>query len=159
MPDTKTLVVAAVIERDGRFLLGKRSLTKRSAPGVWHAVCGRVERGESEAESVQREVLEETGLWVRAVDQVCRAHTRDGTACIHWWRAETLDDRPARLLGDEHSELRWVSVEEMRDLYPVFPEDLTLFARFSRSGAWAGRSEGTGDGVRQEPTGAKATTL
>jgi 8-oxo-dGTP pyrophosphatase MutT (NUDIX family) len=130
MSDAKILVVAAVIEREGRFLLGKRSLTKRSAPGFWHAVCGRVEPGESEAESVQREVLEETGLSVRAVDQVCRADTRDGTACIHWWRVETLDDRPAQLLGDEHSELRWVNVREMRDLDPVFPEDLELFSRF-----------------------------
>jgi 8-oxo-dGTP pyrophosphatase MutT (NUDIX family) len=129
MSGAKIVVVAAVIEREGRFLLGKRSLTKRSAPGFWHVVCGRVEPGESEAESVQREVLEETGLAVRAVNQVCRTDTRDGTACIHWWRVATEDDRPAQLLGDEHSELRWVSAREMRDLDPVFPEDLELFSR------------------------------
>ena len=125
----KQLVVAAVIERNGRFLLGKRSLAKQSAPGVWHAVCGRVELGESEAEAVRREVLEETGLLVTATEQVWQADTRDGLACIHWWRVELLDDRPARLLQDEHSELRWVSVREMRDLELVFAEDIALFAR------------------------------
>ncbi len=44
-------------------------------------------------------------------------------------RLET-DDRPARLLQDEHTELRWLSVEEMRGLPDVFPEDIELFARW-----------------------------
>jgi 8-oxo-dGTP diphosphatase len=131
MPDTKLLVVAAVIEREGRFLLGKRNPAKRTAPGFWHALCGRVEPGETEAEAVQREVLEESGLWVRAIEQVWQADTRDGIARIHWWRAQTLDERPAQLLQDEHTELRWVSVQEMRDLGPVFAEDVELFARLS----------------------------
>jgi len=106
MSDSRLHVVAAIIERGGRFLLGKRSAAKRSAPGVWHAVCGGVEPGESEVDAVQREVWEETGLLVRAVAKVWQADTRDGTARIHWWRVETLDARPARLLQDEHSELR-----------------------------------------------------
>ena len=127
----KLLVVAAIIERDGRFLLGKRSLAKRSAPGFWHALCGRVEPGESEAEAVQREVLEESSLLVRAVEQVWQADTRDGSARIHWWRVQALDERQALLLQDEHSELRWVTVQEMRDLDPVFAEDIELFARLS----------------------------
>jgi len=128
---TKQLVVAAVIERRGRFLLGKRSLSKRSAPGFWHAICGRVEPGESEREALEREVLEETGLLVRATEQVWQADTRDGIARINWWRVSTLDDRPEQLLQDEHSELRWVTLREMRELEPVFQEDLELFARLS----------------------------
>ena len=131
MVAAKWLVVAAVLERGGRFLLGKRSPHKRSAPGVWHAVCGRVEPGESEAEAVEREVFEETGLLVRARRRIGQADTRDGLARIHWWRVDALDDRPARLLQDEHTELRWVSVAEMRQLSPVFDEDLELFARWS----------------------------
>ncbi len=134
------LVVAAVIERSGRFLLGKRSSIKRSAPGVWHAVCGRVEPGEAEAEAVEREVLEETGLLVRAVERVWQAVTRDGTARIHWWRVALLDERRERLLQDEHSELRWVSVREMQHLAPVFAEDVTLFARLAALGG--GRPDG-----------------
>ena len=131
MANAKLLVVAAVLERDGRFLLGKRSLSKSSAPGIWHALCGRVEVGESEAEAVQREVQEESGLLVRAIVQVWQADTRDGTARMHWWRVQTLDERQALLLQDEHTELRWVSVREMRDLDPIFTEDIELFARLS----------------------------
>lgn len=77
--------------------------------------------------------MEETGLRVRAREQVAQVSTRSGTARMHWWRVETLDDAPARLLDDEHSELRWVTVEEMRALDPVFDEDLALFARLTDS--------------------------
>jgi len=35
------------------------------------------------------------------------------------------------LLNDEHSELRWVSAREMRDLQPVFVEDVELFERLT----------------------------
>ena len=38
-------VVAAVLERDGRFLLGKRNAHKKAA-GYWCPICGGVEPGE-----------------------------------------------------------------------------------------------------------------
>ncbi len=127
--DGKAQVVAAVIEREGRFLVGKRSPHKTSAPGTWCAITGRIEPGETEAEAVAREVLEETGLRVQPIEKLCQSDTRDRSARIHWWSTAPLDDLPARLLNDEHSELRWVSVEDMRRLEPVFLDDVEIFAR------------------------------
>ncbi|MBA3544951.1 MAG: NUDIX domain-containing protein [Nannocystis sp.] len=124
----KVHVVAAIIERDGRFLVGKRSPHKQSAPGYWCAVCGRIEAGESQADAVVREVHEEVGLSVQAVEKVAECDTHDGSALIHWWLAAPLDDSRAALLGDEHTELRWVTLEEMRALDPVFAEDVEIFA-------------------------------
>lgn len=124
-------MVAALLERGGCFLLGKRSPHKQSAPGVWHAICGRVEPGESQAAALEREVMGETALAVRALDIVHEADTRDGRARIYWWTARILDERPARLAQDEHTELRWFSVSELRQLSPLFPEDLELFERWA----------------------------
>ena len=45
--DGKSRVVAAMIQRDGKFLVGRRSAAKTSAPGVWCAVMGRIETGET----------------------------------------------------------------------------------------------------------------
>jgi 8-oxo-dGTP pyrophosphatase MutT (NUDIX family) len=123
---SKLQAVAAAIERGGRFLLGKRSMHKVVAPGMWCPISGRIDPGESEEEAVAREVLEETGLHVRAVEKLCATDTRDGTTTIHWWRVKTLDDAPALLLAHEHTELRWVSAAEMADLEPTFPEDLEI---------------------------------
>ena len=122
----KLEVIAAIIEREGRFLLGKRSPLRPSAPGYWCPISGRVEPGESRAEAVVREVREETGLRVRALHEVTECDTHDGTAVIHWWRTQLLDDSPARLANDEHTELRWLTPEELQSLEPTFPEDIAI---------------------------------
>jgi ADP-ribose pyrophosphatase YjhB (NUDIX family) len=63
-------VGAVVLDDAGRLLLVRR----RNAPGrgLWSVPGGRVEPGESLAEAVEREVHEETGLVVRAGEQVGR---------------------------------------------------------------------------------------
>jgi 8-oxo-dGTP diphosphatase len=132
---TKIDVVAAILERDGRFLLGKRSPHKLSAPGYWCPVSGRLEPGESQAAAVVREVQEETALRVAALECVAQCDTHDGSAVIHWWRAQLLDDAPARLANDEHTELGWFSPEELQRLAPVFAEDLAILLRAARSPA------------------------
>ncbi|HKO93341.1 MAG TPA: NUDIX domain-containing protein, partial [Polyangiaceae bacterium] len=83
-------VIAAIIEREGRFLLGKRSPHRPSAPGYWCPICGRVEPDESQAEAVVREVREETGLRVTALRKVAQCDTHDGRATIHWWLTALL---------------------------------------------------------------------
>jgi ubiquinone/menaquinone biosynthesis C-methylase UbiE/8-oxo-dGTP pyrophosphatase MutT (NUDIX family) len=135
---TKIDVVAAIIERHGRFLFGKRSPHKLSAPGYWCPISGRVEPGESQAHAVEREVAEEVGLHVRAVEKVAECDTHDGSALIHWWRCDPLDDAPARLANDEHTELCWATIHELRRLEPVFVEDVTIIER-SLGDSLAGR--------------------
>lgn len=66
----KTQVVAAVIQKENKFLLGKRSLSKKSAPGYWCPVSGRIEPDETEQQAVVREVFEEVGLIVTASHKV-----------------------------------------------------------------------------------------
>lgn len=123
-------VVAAMIWRDGRFLVGKRSLEKRSAPGTWCAIVGGVEPGETQEGALRREVREETGLLVSALRWICQTDSRDGTARIHWWLAVPVGtSQQPRLANEEHSELRWASVEELRRLEPVFLDDVEIFAR------------------------------
>ena len=61
------LTVAAVVERDGRYLLVEEhamGLVVLSQPG------GHIEAGESPEQAVVREVLEETGCTVHYVDEV-----------------------------------------------------------------------------------------
>ena len=132
MQPGKRDVVAAIIEREGQFLFGKRSPHKPGAPGYWCPICGSVEPGEGQAEAVVREVLEETGLAVRALAKVAECDTHDGSAVMHWWRAEPLDAAPARLANDEHTELRWVSLDELKRLEPVFLEDVAIIERAAR---------------------------
>ena len=129
-PARKVDVVAAVLERDGRFLLGKRNAHKKAA-GYWCPVCGGVDAGAPQAAAVVREVREETGLAVRAIAKVAECDTHDGKAVIHWWRVQPLDDAAARLANDEHTALGWFSIDEMKRLEPVFLEDVAIFERLA----------------------------
>lgn len=55
----------AVIRKDGRFLLIRRSTRSRFDPGLWELPGGKIEHGEDLVEAVAREVREEVGLEIR----------------------------------------------------------------------------------------------
>ncbi len=56
------LVVAAVIEHDGRILIGQRKRDARKHPLKWEFPGGKVEAGESAEEGLARELREELGI-------------------------------------------------------------------------------------------------
>src|SRR2546421_5063550 len=56
-----TIVVAAVIERDGRILIGQRKVGQRHAL-KWEFPGGKVEPGEAPEDALRRELEEELGV-------------------------------------------------------------------------------------------------
>ena len=124
--------VTIIIEKEGRYLLGKRSSWKASAPGYWCPVSGKIESGESEVEAVCREAFEEVGLTVEPVKKLCEMDTRDGSGRLHWWTVRIVAGE-AFLKNDEHSEIGWFTVEEISFLEPTFHEDLALFRSLTQS--------------------------
>lgn len=62
-PGEYHLSVLGVVKRtDGRFLITKRDMKKRWAPGHWETSGGACVAGENSYEAVLREVKEESGL-------------------------------------------------------------------------------------------------
>ena len=59
-------------------------------PGYWSPPSGRVEPGESQQQTVVREMQEEVGLRVRAVEKVWECETDDGTFLLHWWAVDVI---------------------------------------------------------------------
>ncbi len=64
-----TTVVAAVIERDGRVLIGQRPAGKRHAL-KWEFPGGKVEPGESPEDALRRELDEELGIQAAIGDRI-----------------------------------------------------------------------------------------
>jgi ADP-ribose pyrophosphatase YjhB (NUDIX family) len=101
--------VTAVTIHDDKVLL-----VKRSDNGAWTAVTGIVEPGENPADCAVREVLEETGVHVRAVRlawvQVGRptVHANGDHAQYldHVFRMQWLSGEPYAA-DDESTEARW----------------------------------------------------
>jgi 8-oxo-dGTP diphosphatase len=119
--------VTIIIQKDGKFLLGKRSPWKKAAPGYWCPVSGKIEPGESEIEAVCREAWEEVGLKVETVKKLTAMDTRDGSGRLHFWLVKILEGE-AYLKNDEHTELGWFSLDEIRLLDPTFHEDLAILS-------------------------------
>jgi 8-oxo-dGTP diphosphatase len=126
-------VVAAIIRRESRFLseflLGKRALHKKSAPGFWSPISGKIESGESEADAVVRECFEEVGLTVQALRKITQHDMDGGRARLHWWLVDVLEGREF-LKNDEHTELRWFSLDEIKHEKHLLEDDREALIHF-----------------------------
>jgi mutator protein MutT len=105
-----TVVTAAVIERDGRFLVARR-LEGTHLAGYWEFPGGKCESGEKAAACLVREIREELDASVRVGAEILRTvHTYPDRAVeLRFFRCE-LDDEPRPMLGQE---IKWVSRAEL----------------------------------------------
>ncbi len=131
MPDDVLDGVILVLQREDRFLVGQRAPHKR-AGGYWTQVSGTVEPDETQPETVVREALEELGCTVRPVEKLQSMASHNTRYRLHYWRVELLDGEP-RICNDELTALRWVTIDEMRGLSPVFEEDIALFEQLLKT--------------------------
>ena len=117
-------VVAAVVEREGCFLLTRRQAGVHLA-GLWEFPGGKVAPGESHEAALRREMLEELDTDVEVQSAVSTAaHAYDDRhVTLHFYRCQ-LAGAPRPLLGQE---MRWVPRAELRGLgFP--PADQELIA-------------------------------
>ena len=119
-PTRPFLAVSATIYREGRVLLARRA----HAPGrdLFSLPGGVVEAGETLAEAVAREVLEETGLTVEPVQLAGHREVilrdADGRVERHFVILSFACRWIAGEAGpsDEVAETRWVAPDEIADL-------------------------------------------
>jgi 8-oxo-dGTP diphosphatase len=111
------IVQAAIIERDGRFLLTRR-LRGTHLAGLWEFPGGKCEPGESAEACLVRELAEELGVTARVGELVLdTVHAYpERTVHLFFRRCDIAGEPAARL----NQEMRWTSREELGRL--EFPE-------------------------------------
>jgi 8-oxo-dGTP pyrophosphatase MutT (NUDIX family) len=100
---TVTNVLAAVIERGGRYLVCQRPAHKRHG-GLWEFPGGKLEAGESYLDAARREMSEELGVGVVSVDEPLASFTDPGSPCVIDFVPVVIDGDPQCL---EHSAVKW----------------------------------------------------
>jgi 8-oxo-dGTP diphosphatase len=109
------LAVGAIVVDDDRLLMIRRG--HGPAAGTWSVPGGRIERGETAAEAVVRELQEETGLdglsggligWIELIEPTHHIVVLD-------FRVDLLvDDQPRG--GSDAVEAAWVPLADVADL-------------------------------------------
>ncbi len=120
--------VVAIIRKSNRFLFVKRSDYTESAKGYWCPVSGGIEKNETQEEALKREVKEEVDLDVIAVRKICEIPSHDNQSFLHYWTAEIVSGE-AKVASHEATETKWVTLEEMKQLNPIFQEDIQIFEK------------------------------
>ncbi len=124
MPIKKDAVVA-IIQKEDTFLFIKRSDYINTAAGYWCPVSGRIEKNETQIEALEREVNEEVGLRVRAIKKISEISSHDNQFKLHFWTTEIISGE-ASITSNEATDFKWVTLEQMKQLHPVFEEDIRV---------------------------------
>jgi 8-oxo-dGTP diphosphatase len=125
-------VGALFIGSDGKVLLGLRAPWKKVWPRHWDTIGGRVENGESLDDALIRELQEEVGVTPTQFRLVATVRERQpdiyGDALHHVYAVTRWQGGDPANICDEHTELKWFSVSEMRLLTNIVDADYPLFA-------------------------------
>ena len=107
-------VTCAVIRRHGRILVARRGPAMKM-PGKWEFPGGKVEAGESEEETIYREIQEELSLTIQVTDRWPAVFHDYGS-----FRIELIPFLAEALSGEavpsEHDQICWLSAAELTDL-------------------------------------------
>jgi 8-oxo-dGTP diphosphatase len=97
----------------------------------WGVPSGGQEAGETLMESCEREFVEETGLIVRATEELTvKSGTYENSAVsfeLHYFKVELVGGKITLLEGDEWiADVAWKPISELEKMDLVYPEDIPL---------------------------------
>jgi 8-oxo-dGTP diphosphatase len=105
---TPERAAAGILIRNGLILLGMRSAAARSYPLVWDVIGGRCEVGESDEQTLVRELREELGITAvqyRSIGIFDEPEDRP-VSRVHLFLVEDWEGVPANC-SSEHSMIEW----------------------------------------------------
>ncbi len=119
------IVTCALVEREGKFLLCRRS-AGNSYSGFWEFPGGKLEDGETVEECLERELFEELGVRVRA-GRILSVVSIPGKPSDFRLVAIQADILGGVLAPSVHDAIEWVPLRELPK-WNILPADV-LFIR------------------------------
>ena len=117
-------VVAALIEKDGKYLIARRSTGNSDVLGKWEFPGGKVEKEESEEHAIEREIKEEFEMDINAVryltNNVCKYPTK--TIDLRLYECKHIS---GKFNLHDHSDYKFVAKDEIIN-YDLCPADIPL---------------------------------
>jgi len=125
-------VVTCVLENNGKILLFKRSNLVGTYRGLWGGVAGYVEEDEDPYDTAIKEIKEETGIDIDALELVRKGDPIEFSDTYEGHRYDwivypflfRIESKELVQVDWEHEEYRWVASSEVRkfDIVPGFDD-------------------------------------
>ena len=106
---TLTSVLAAVVQRDDRYLICQRPVHKRHG-GLWEFPGGKLEPDETHDHAAHRELAEELAVTVQTVGTMLFSVVDPGSEFVIEFVPVTINGEPRCI---EHSALQWLPLVEL----------------------------------------------
>jgi ADP-ribose pyrophosphatase len=123
-------VVCAIIEHNGKILLGKRSAPRQHA-GFWELPGGKIDPNETPQDALSREIMEELGVAIEVNRQL--------SAVVHEYETHIVRLIPficritnGMIKPSEYQETAWVDPFAKIEL-PLLPPDYGILEEYARS--------------------------
>lgn len=139
LPANEALVAAALIrgpERDGQntWLLARRSEPGFGC-GLWEVPGGKVEKGETTRETLQRELMEELGVVAEAGEvRFVLSHDYPGRRIVLVFHSARISGKEPGWQLRVHDDIGYFTARQALEL-PLLEADIALFARLAESEA------------------------
>ncbi len=117
-------VVAALIEKDGKYLIARRKTGSKDVLGKWEFPGGKVEKDETEENAIEREIKEEFEMSIKAIKFITN------NVCEYPDKVVDLRLYECKYISGEfnlhdHFEYKFVDKNEILE-YDLCPADIPL---------------------------------
>jgi len=108
--------VNVIVQKQNKILILKRSHTETHYQNLWDLPGGEIKEGEVLKDAAEREVMEESGLEVKADDNYFSIFRYDLTPAgeVFGFKAKIVKGKVS--LSKEHTEFKWVSKKDFDKL-------------------------------------------
>ena len=130
MNQSMRITAGGAIIQNGRILLGLRRAEGNYYPACWDIFGGHSEGDETPEETLRRELYEELGILPEKLSFLGvydEPQPELYGAGKHYFFAVTEWSGEIRNLGNEHSEIQWFTLDDLRDVKLASEKYLELF--------------------------------
>ena len=106
-----------IMNKEGKFLVQKRSKNKKTFPDMWSLTAGAVDTGETSEEGAIREAKEEIGVDINKDDmELILSFKRTHNFLDVWLVRKDIDLKDIIMQEEEVQEVKWVTKEELEEM-------------------------------------------
>jgi len=124
---------ALLVNENNEILCLKRRPNDVHQPGTWDFPGGRLEEGESPFEGLKRECIEEIQLDIDVQNPLTIHHftRQDGQKItMICFLCKLTDDEQEVKLSEEHTEYKWLPIDEAKEIIGPFNQDVDAFEKY-----------------------------